>query len=70
MVKIYLAGKGMHINSPHVGYKTYYVQDVTGAIQQVTTKAFYVFGLEQELLGGKALIKAKFWIIDDDPSMV
>ena len=68
VVKIHLAAKGMHINSSHVGYETYYVRVATGSIQPVTTKAFYVPGLEQDLLGGRALIRAKFLIIlDNDP---
>ena len=72
VVKIHLAAKGMHINSSHVGYETYYVRVATGSIQPVTTKAFYFPGLEQDLpsLGGRALIKEKFRIIlSDDPSI-
>ena len=51
-------------------YKTYYVRDVPGSIQPVTTRIFYVPGLEQDLLGGWALIKAKFRIIlNNDPDI-
>ena len=70
VVKIHLAGKGMHINSIRVGLKTHYVRVVTGAIQPITTKAFYVPGFNQDLLGGRALIKAKYrMVLDEDPTI-
>ena len=38
--------------------------------QPITTKAFYVPGLDQDLLGGRALIKAKYrMVLDEDPTI-
>ena len=51
---------GLMLKPTRVGFKTYYFEDVTGTIQQVTTPAFYVQGLEQDLLGGKALLNANY----------
>ena len=60
--------KRHHINSTHLGLKTYCVRDVTGAIQPITT--LYVPGLDQDLLGGRALIKAKYrMVLDEDPTI-
>ena len=65
VVTIQLAGAGMSLKSTHSGHKTYYAVDATGTIRPVTTRAFYVPDLEQDLLGGRALIKSKFRIIMD-----
>lgn len=62
---IQLAGAGMSMKATHTGRKTYYAVDVTGTIRPITTKAFYVPDLEQDLLGGRALIKSKFRITMD-----
>ena len=41
---------------------------MTGAIQPITT--LYVPGLDQDLLGGRALIKAKYrMVLDEDPTI-
>ena len=70
LINIQLAGDGMSIKASHVGRKTYYAVDATGTIRPITTKAYYVPDLEQDLLGGRALIKAKFRItMDADESI-
>ena len=66
VITIQLAGEGMSMKATHTGSKTYYAVDSTGTIRPITTKAFYVPDLEQDLLGGRALIKAKFRITMDE----
>ena len=70
VIKIHLAGEGMAIKSTHVGYKTYYVADVTGTIRPIKTKALYVPELKEDLLGGRALMKSKYRIIMDEDDTV
>jgi len=55
----------MTIKSSHTGYKTYYATDVTGTIRPIRTKAYYVPELDQDLLGGRALIHSSYRIIMD-----
>ena len=70
VIDVQLAGEGMSIKASHVGRKTYYAVDVTGSIRPITTKAYYVPDLEQDLLSGRSLIKAKFRItMDADESI-
>ena len=60
VITIQLAGEGMSMKATHTGRKTCYAVDATGTIRPITTKAFYVPNLEQDLLGGRALIRSKF----------
>jgi hypothetical protein len=70
IITIQLAGEGMSMKATHTGRKTYYAVDATGTIRPITTKAFYVPDLEQDLLAGRALIKSKFRItMDEDESI-
>jgi hypothetical protein len=62
VVTIQLTGAGMSLQSTHIGYKTYYAIDATGSIRPIETKAFDVPKLEQDLLGGRALIKSNYRI--------
>ena len=68
--KIQLAGEGMSIRSTHSGEKTYYALDAMGTIRPITTKAFYVPELDQDLLAGRALTKANYRIILDEDQSV
>ena len=70
VITIQLAGEGMSMKATHTGHKTYYAVDATGTIRPITTKALYVPDLEQDLLGGRALIRSKFRItMDEDESI-
>ena len=70
IVPIQCAGDGMSIKATHSGHKTYYGLDATGAIRPITTEAFYVPDLDQDLLSGRALVNAKYRIImDGDPDI-
>ena len=51
------------MKATHGGYKSYYIKDVTGAIHKCTTKAFDVLLLQQDLLAGRALLDASYWVI-------
>ena len=55
----------MATKSSHIGIKTYYVYDRTGAIQSVKTKALNVRELKQDLLGGKAMTNTSYRVILD-----
>jgi len=70
VITIQLAGEGMSMKATHSGRKTYYAVDATGTIRPITTKAFYVPELEQDLLGGRALIKSKIRIIMDEDESI
>jgi hypothetical protein len=48
----------------------HHAADATGAIRPITTKAFYVPDLEQDLLAGRGLIMSKFWIIMDEDQSI
>ncbi len=45
--------------------KTYYVYDRTGTLRPITTRAYYVKELNQDLLGGSALTAADYSVILD-----
>ena len=66
-VVIQLASKKNIMKSSYVGNKTYHVLDVTGSVpsRSITTKAYYVKDLKQDLLGGRALIDSDFRVILD-----
>ncbi len=52
VVTTQLAMAGATMKSTHVGIKTYYVYDRTGTLRPISTKAYYVKELNQDLLGG------------------
>jgi hypothetical protein len=56
---------GATMKSTHVGMKTYYVYDRTGTLLQITTRAYYVKELNQDLLGGSAQTAADYRVILD-----
>ena len=69
VVTIQLAMEGAMMKTSHMGYKTYYVYDRTGTIRPISTKAYYVKELKQDLLGGSALTSERYRVIldkDDD----
>ena len=65
VVTIQLAMAGATMKSTHVGIKTYYVYDRTGTLRPISTKAYYVKGLNQDLSGGSALINADYRVVLD-----
>ena len=70
VITIQLAGDGITLQSSYIGKKTYYIPDVTGSIQPVTTRAFYVKDLKHDLLGGRAVGDASNRVIlDKDPKV-
>ena len=70
VVSIHLAGEGISLLSSHRSYKTYYILDSTATPRAVTTKAFYVKDLKQDLLGGRALVNTGHRVIlDQDDSI-
>jgi hypothetical protein len=46
---------GVTMKSSHVGTKTYYVYDRTGTFRPISTQAYYVKELNQDLLTGRYL---------------
>ena len=70
IVKIQLAGDKMFIKSTHSGRKTHYALDATGTIRPITTEAFYVPDLDQDLLAGRALVQSKFRIVMDEDQSI
>jgi hypothetical protein len=69
VVTIQLAAEGATMKTSHMGYKTYYVFDRTGTIRPISTKAYFVKELKQDLLGGSALTSERYRVIldkDDD----
>jgi hypothetical protein len=70
LITIQLAMDGATMQATHVGTKTYYVYDRTGTLRPVSTRAFYVKELKQDLLGGRALVKSNYRVIlDKDPNI-
>ncbi len=65
VVTIQLAMAGATMKSTHVGIKTYYVYDRTGTLRPISTKAYYVKELNQDLLGGSTLINADYRVVLD-----
>jgi len=65
IVTIQLAMAGVTMKSSHVGTKTYYVYDRTGSLRTVSTKAYYVKELNQDLLAGRGLTSADYRVILD-----
>ncbi len=57
------AMSGATMKSFHVGMKTCYVYDRPGTLRQITTRAYYVNELKQDLLGGCALTAADYHVI-------
>jgi hypothetical protein len=49
----------------HVGKKTHYVYDRTGTLRPVSTRAYYVKELNQDLLAGRGLTYADYRVILD-----
>ncbi len=60
-----LAMAGVTIKSSHVGTKTYYVYDRTGACRPISTQAYYVKELNQDLLAGRGLTNADDRVVLD-----
>ena len=65
VVTIQLAMAGATMRSSHVGTKTYYAYDRTGTLRPVTTQAYYVKELNQDLLAGRGLTNADYRVILD-----
>ena len=57
--------EGATMKTSSMGYKTYYVFDRTGTIRPISTKAYYVKELKQDLLGGSALTSERYRVILD-----
>ena len=70
LITIQLAMDGATMQATHVGNKTYYVYDRLGTLRPISTQAFYVRELKQDLLGGRALVKSNYRVIHDkDPNI-
>jgi hypothetical protein len=65
IVTIQLAMACVTMKSSHVGTKTYYVYDRTGTVRPISTQAFSVKELNQDLLAGTGLTNADFRVILD-----
>jgi hypothetical protein len=65
LVTIQLAMAGVTMKSSHVGTKTYYVYDRTGTVRPISTQAYYVKELNQDLLAGRGLTNADYQVILD-----
>ena len=70
VVTIQLAMEGATMKTSHMGYKTYYVYDRTGTIRPITTKAYVVKELKQDLLGGRALTSERYRVILDNDDAI
>ena len=64
-VAIQLAMAGVTIKSSHVGTKTYDVHDRTGTSRPISTQAYNVKELNQELLAGRGLTDADYRVVLD-----
>ena len=62
--------EGATMKTSHMGYKTYYVYDRTGTIRPITTKAYVVKELKQDLLGGRALTSERYRVILDNDDAI
>jgi hypothetical protein len=58
-----LAMAGVTMKSSHVGTKTYYVYDRTGTFRPISTQAYYVKELNQDLLAGRGLTNADYRVV-------
>jgi hypothetical protein len=56
---------GATMKSTHVGMKSHYVYDRTGTLLPITTRAYYVRQLNQDLLGRSAVTAADYCVILD-----
>ena len=65
IVTIQLAMAGVTMKSSHVGTKTYYVYDRTGTLRPISTQAYYVKELNQDLLAGRGLTNADYRVVLD-----
>jgi hypothetical protein len=63
-VTIQLAMAGVTMKSSYDGTKTYYVYDRTVTFQPISTQAYYVKELNQDLLAGRGLTIAGLTIAD------
>ncbi len=65
IVTIQLAMAGVTMKSTHVGTKTYYVYDRTGTFRPISTQAYYVKELNQDLLAGRSLTNTDCRVVLD-----
>ena len=54
---------GVTMKSSHAGTKTYYFYDRTGACRPISTQAYYVKELNQDLLVGRGLTIADYQVV-------
>jgi hypothetical protein len=67
VVPIQTAQGGTAMLTTHGCLKTCYVRDRTGELRPIITKTYIIKSLKRDLLSGKALNRAGYRIVDEDP---